>query len=56
MTVIGGADSYDDISSLFKDFGIIAIAAGCLFVFKGKYRAVLIKYPNQKEKNNILAQ
>ena len=56
LTVIGGAGSYDDISSLFHNFGIIGAAAGSLFVFKGKYRAVLIKYPSQKEKDIILAQ
>jgi len=55
LTVIGSAGSYDDISSLFHNFGIIGAAAGSLFVFNGKYRAVLIKYPNQKEKDKILA-
>ena len=56
LTVIGGAGSYDDISSLFYNFGIIGAAAGSLFVLKGKYRAVLIKYPSKKEKDIILAQ
>jgi hypothetical protein len=30
--------------------GLIGAAAGSLFVFKGKYRAVLINYPNRMEK------
>ena len=34
--------------------GVVGAAAGSLFVFKGKYRAVLINYPNQNEKENIL--
>ena len=54
LTVMGGAGSHGDISSLFKNFGVLGAAAGSLFVFKGKYRAVLINYPNQNEKENIL--
>ena len=52
---MGGAGSHEDISSLFKNFGVLGAAAGSLFVFKGKYRAVLINYPNQNEKDHILA-
>jgi len=55
LTILGGAGAYDDISSLFNNFGIIGAAAGSLFVFNGKYRAVLLKYPNQKEKNDIFS-
>ena len=55
LTVMGGAGSHGDISSLFKNFGVLGAAAGSLFVFKGKYRAVLINYPNQNEKDHILA-
>ena len=50
LTVIGGAGSLDDISDLIKHFGTIGAAAGSLFVFKGKYRAVLINYPSYEEK------
>lgn len=56
MTVLGGAGSLDDISSLWKSQGLIGAAAGSLFVFKGKYRAVLINYPNISEKTAVLAQ
>ena len=51
MTVLGGAGSLDDLGNLIKKYSIIGAGAGSLFVFKGKYRAVLINYPNQKEKN-----
>lgn len=44
LTVLGGAGSVDDIEALVNEFGIIGAAAGSLFVFKGKYRAVLISY------------
>jgi len=55
VTVLGGAGSLDDISNLVDRFGIIGAAAGSLFVFKGKYRAVLINYPDQKLKEQALS-
>ena len=54
ITVLGGAGSHEDIVSLVKQFGIIGAGAGSLFVFKGKYRAVLINYPSREEKKLIL--
>ena len=54
MTVLGGAGSYKDISSLFCALGVVGAAAGSLFVFKGKYRAVLINYPNHYDKEEIV--
>ncbi|QKF66496.1 glycosyl amidation-associated protein WbuZ [Arcobacter venerupis] len=54
MTVLGGAGSLDDVSSLIEKFGIIGCSAGSLFVFKGKYKAVLINYPNKTDKEKIL--
>lgn len=56
MTVLGGAGSHDDIAALIRQEHIIGAAAGSLFVFKGKYRAVLINYPNKEEKEAILAR
>jgi imidazole glycerol-phosphate synthase subunit HisF len=54
MTVLGGAGSLQDIVTLIQKYGIIGAAAGSLFVFKGIYKAVLINYPNQEEKNKLL--
>jgi imidazole glycerol-phosphate synthase subunit HisF len=54
MTVLGGVGSLADIGILIKKHGIIGAAAGSLFVFKGKYRAVLINYPNPIEKAQLL--
>ena len=34
--------------------GVIGAAAGSLFVFKGAYRAVLISYPSQAQKDEII--
>ena len=54
MTVLGGAGSLADIEQLIGAFGIVGAAAGSLFVFKGKYRAVLINYPNLVEREQLL--
>jgi imidazole glycerol-phosphate synthase subunit HisF len=50
LTVLGGAGSLNDIAQLINKFGIIGAAAGSLFVFKGVYKAVLINYPTEIEK------
>lgn len=50
ITILGGAGSYEDLKNLVAKFKIIGAAAGSLFVFKGKYRAVLISYPSKTEK------
>jgi cyclase len=44
MTVLGGAGDAEDIKKVIDKYKIIGVAAGSLFVFKGKYRAVLINY------------
>jgi cyclase len=53
MTVLGGAGSLQDIEKVIDSHGVIGVAAGSLFVFKGPYKAVLINYPTQLEKNKI---
>lgn len=53
LTVLGGAGSLDHIKEVINAHKIIGVAAGSLFVFKGKYKAVLINYPNQIEKENL---
>ena len=55
MTVLGGAASLDDLGTLINEFGIIGASAGSLFVFKGKYKAVLINYPSKNQKNSLIA-
>ncbi len=56
LTVLGGAGSLAHISELIGKFGTIGAAAGSLFVFKGKYRAVLISYPGAAEKEKLVAK
>lgn len=45
----GGAANLDDIKNLIKETECSAAAAGSMFVFYGKYKAVLITYPEEVE-------
>ncbi len=45
----GGAGSLGDLRAAIRDAGAAAVAAGSLFVFVGKHRAVLITYPSQED-------
>lgn len=56
LSVLGGAGSLSDIQDLIRRHGIIGAAAGSLFVFKGKFRAVLIQYPTREEKDALCQQ
>jgi cyclase len=53
VTFLGGAGSLDDIRQLLSHVGLVGAAAGSLFVFKGKYRAVLINYPTPIQKTEL---
>jgi cyclase len=50
VTFLGGAGSLEDMGELVGKLGVVGAAAGSLFVFKGKYRAVLINYPTPAQK------
>ena len=53
VTFLGGAGSLDHLSDLIAKLGVVGAAAGSLFVFKGKYRAVLINYPMPEQKKQL---
>jgi len=53
LSALGGCGSLGDIENLIHQFGIIGAVAGSFFVFKGKYRAVLIQYLNSSEKESL---
>lgn len=53
MTVLGGAGSLSDIGALIRTCGVVGAGVGSLFVFKGKYRAVLINYPTTAQRDAI---
>ena len=53
ITFVGGAGSLNDINSLIENFKYVGAGAGSLFVFKGKFKAVLINYPSPTEKKEF---
>jgi cyclase len=53
LTILGGAGSISDFKEVIDKHGIIGVAAGSLFVFKGPYKAVLINYPSNEDKEKI---
>ena len=53
LTILGGCGSLGDISELFTHLGVVGAGAGSQFVFKGKYRAVLISYPTRDQKELV---
>lgn len=53
MTILGGAGCLEDIQTAIKRYRTIGAAAGSLFVFKGKYKAVLINYPKRQERDKL---
>ena len=49
VVVCGGAGKLQDMSEAVFEGGASAVAAGSMFVFHGKHRAVLINYPKAAE-------
>lgn len=54
ITILGGAGSVADMGKVIEACGVVGVAAGSLFVFKGPYRAVLINYPSSLQKDQLL--
>lgn len=54
ISILGGAGSLEDIEELIREVGVLGAIAGSLFVFKGKYRAVLINYPQPDVKEKLI--
>jgi cyclase len=54
LIVCGGAGSLDDISKAVKH-GASATAAGSMFVYTGKHRAVMINYPKYETLKNLFS-
>jgi len=53
MTILGGAGSLDHIRIAIGRYKTIGVSAGSMFVFKGKYKAVLINYPDRPTRNEM---
>lgn len=54
LTMLGGAGSLADMAALVRECGIVGLCAGSLFVFKGRFRAVLISYPTFAQKEQMV--
>ncbi|MEN2489803.1 AglZ/HisF2 family acetamidino modification protein [Flavobacterium sp. B11] len=50
MTILGGVGTLEHIKEAISRYKTIGVSAGSFFVFKGKYRAVLISYPKFEER------
>ena len=53
VVVCGGAGNLQDMTNAVFEGGASAVAAGSMFVFHGKHRAVLINYPKAAELETI---
>jgi cyclase len=53
VVAAGGAGSIDDMRRAIREAGAAAAAAGAMFVFQGKHRAVLISYPAAKDRAGL---
>ena len=52
ITIVGGANSYENIVNISKEYPGLGFGVGNLFIYKGKHNAVLISYPEQHVKKN----
>lgn len=52
----GGAGTIKDFAAAIKTGGASAVAAGSMFVFYGKHRAVLINYPTQNVLKEVFSK
>jgi cyclase len=55
VVALGGAAGLPDFAEAVKAGGASAVAAGSLFVFHGKHRAVLINYPERAALDSTFA-
>jgi cyclase len=53
VIALGGAGNAEHLKSVIQEGGAAAAAAGSMFVFHGKLRAVLISYPEREVLNQI---
>ncbi len=56
LTALGGLGSVKDLTYMIKKYGLIGLSGGSFFVFKGKYRAVLIQYLPTFQKENLFLE
>lgn len=54
FTVLGGGGSLEHMREVVAECGVVGVAAGSYFVFKGPYKAVLISYPSDQQKDEVV--
>lgn len=47
-TFVGGCNSVNEITNIFKDYSPIGLGASSFVVLKGRFKAVLISYPTEE--------
>ena len=52
---LGGAGTLSDFSDAVNQTHVSAVAAGDMFIFHGKHKAVLITYPEYSELQKLLS-
>jgi cyclase len=52
----GGAGNIHHFTEVVRNGGASAVAAGSMFVFHGKLKAVLISYPSQEDLKSVFAE
>lgn len=53
VIALGGAGNLDHLREVVSEGAASAVAAGSMFVFHGKHKAVLINYPTQSEIKDV---
>lgn len=53
ITFLGGAGSFSNLEDLIRSCGVVGAAAGSIFVYKGEFKAVLISYPSQEDRDSL---
>jgi cyclase len=54
VVALGGAAQLGDFKRAVEEGGAAAVAAGSMFVYQGRHRAVLVSYPSQSDLGNVL--
>lgn len=55
VVAFGGAGNYNDLKIAINEGFASAVAAGSIFIYHGRRKAVLLNYPSQEEIKNLFA-
>lgn len=54
LTILGGCGGLEDMRDALNKCGLIGMAAGSFLIYKGKHKAVLLNYPSQIDRENVI--